>query len=106
MGNVIRVYFELLKETTDNNGLNDKPKQIYNCDKAALFLNKSARQNVSVPIRFKRSHSVSCATSEHISVHCCVNAAVSALPPMMILTKTLPGGAYHREGPNVSQRRA
>ena len=97
--NVIRDYFELLKETLDCNELGDKPKQIYNCDEAALFLNKSAGQKVVVPVRFKNSHSVSCATSEHVSVHCCVNAAGNAVPPMMIFTRTLPGGAYHREGP-------
>ncbi|WAQ93895.1 hypothetical protein MAR_006366 [Mya arenaria] len=32
------------------------------------------------------------ATKEHISVHCCINAAGNALPPMIIFTNTLPGG--------------
>lgn len=101
MGNVnsLRDYFELLKETLDSNGLTDKPTQIYNCDEAALYLNKSAGQKVVVPTRFKHAHSVSVATNEHISVHCCASAAGSTIPPMIIFSKSLPGGAYHKQGP-------
>lgn len=62
-------------------------------------MNKSAGQKVIVPARTKHTHSLSVATNEHISVHCCVNAAGQALPPMIIFSKSLPGGAYHRNGP-------
>jgi len=64
-----------------------------------LFLNKATGQKVVVPARFKHAHSLTVATSEHISVHCCVNAAGNALPPMLIFTKSLTGGTYHRQGP-------
>ncbi|XP_060560017.1 jerky protein homolog-like [Ruditapes philippinarum] len=97
--NTLRDYFELLKETMDANKRNDKPSQIYNCDEAALYLNKSAGQKVLVPTRTKHTHSLSVATNEHISVHCCVNAAGHAIPPMIIFSKSLPGGAYHSNGP-------
>lgn len=97
--NALREYFQLLKETIEVNGLSDKPERIYNCDEAALFLNKSAGQKVIVPTRTKHPHSLSVATNEHISVHCCVSAAGQALPPMIIFSKSMPGGAYHRNGP-------
>lgn len=97
--NAIRDYFQLLKETIESNDLKEKPDQIYNCDEAALFFNKSAGQKVIVPTRTRHPHSLSVATSEHISVHCCVNAAGQALPPMLIYSKSLPGGSYHKQGP-------
>ena len=101
LGNVgaLRDYFKLLKETIESNKLEDSPERIYNCDEAALYLNKSAGQRVIVPARMRHSHSVSIATNEHVSVHCCVNAAGHAIPPMLIFSKNLPGGAYHRNGP-------
>lgn len=96
---VIRSYFELLEKTLKENDLMDKSHRIYNCDEAALYLNKSAGQKVVVPVRTKHAHSLSIATNEHISVHCCANAAGTAIPPMIIYSKTLPGGAYHKDGP-------
>ena len=95
---VIKGYFDLLKATLDENNLFDQPQRIYNCDEAALYLNKST-QKVVVPIRQKHAHSLAVATSEHISVHCCVNAAGSAIPPMVIFSGSLPGGPYHKNGP-------
>ena len=61
LGNVndIRDYFEPLNASLDGNGLSEKLKQIYNCDEAALFLNRSVGQKVVVPVRFKHSHLVS-----------------------------------------------
>ncbi|WAR11772.1 hypothetical protein MAR_025952 [Mya arenaria] len=88
-----------LGNTLDSNNISDKTERIYNCDEAALFLNKSAGQKVIVPTRMKHAHSLSVATNEHISVHCCVNSAGNAHPPMIIFTNTLSGGAYHRQGP-------
>ncbi|KAH3835204.1 hypothetical protein DPMN_108552 [Dreissena polymorpha] len=63
--NALREYFSLLKETLESNELTDKPDRIYNCDEAALFLNKSAGQNVIVPTRKRHAHSLSVATNEH-----------------------------------------
>ncbi|CAG2245714.1 unnamed protein product [Mytilus edulis] len=101
MGNVetMRDYFKLLKSTLETNDLKDKPERLYNCDEAGLSLNKSSGQRVVVPKRFKHAHSISIATSEHISVHCCVNAAGHSLPPMLIFSGGYPGGAYHKNGP-------
>lgn len=101
MGNptIRREYFALLKDTLENSDFMSNPQCIYNCDEAALYLNKSAGQKVVVPVRSKHAHSISVAANEHISVHCCVNAAGSTLPLMIIYSKSLPGGAYHRDGP-------
>ncbi|VDI05779.1 Hypothetical predicted protein [Mytilus galloprovincialis] len=95
----MRDYFKLLKSTLETNDLKDKPERLYNCDEAGLSLNKSSGQRVVVPKRFKHAHSISIATSEHISVHCCVNAAGHSLPPMLIFSGGYPGGAYHKNGP-------
>lgn len=95
----LREYFKLLKDTMDVKKLHDKPQQIYNCDEAALYLNKCAGQKVVVPVGQKHAHSVTAATNEHISVHCCVNASGNAIASLLIFSKSLPSGAYHRQGP-------
>jgi len=101
MGNegTIRDYFALLRKTLDDNQLFDKPQQVYNCDEAALYLNKSS-QKVVVPVRQTHAHSVEVATNEHISVHCCANASGGAIPPMIIFSGSMPGGPYKKERPN------
>ena len=101
MGNVetMRDDLKLLKSTLETNDLKDKPERLYNCDEAGLSLKKSSGQRVVVPKRFKHAHSISIATSEHISVHCCVNTEGESLPPMLIFSGGYPGGAYHKNGP-------
>ena len=79
--------------------MKDKPERIYNCDEAGLSLNKCSGQRVVVPKRFKHSHSISIAANEHISVHCCINAAGNTLPSMIIFSGGFPGGPYHKNGP-------
>ncbi|WAR02487.1 hypothetical protein MAR_009045 [Mya arenaria] len=86
MGNVhsIREYFTILKETLNANQLDEKPHLIFNCDEAAINLNKSAGQRVVVPSSQKHAHSVAAATNEHITVHCCVSATGGTIPPMEV----------------------
>ena len=43
------------------------------------------------------SHEV---TSDHITVLCGASAAGVALPPMIIHSKSFPGGAYRFDGPD------
>jgi hypothetical protein len=96
MGNVysLREYFALLKDTLDYNDLHSKTHLIFNCDEAAINLNKSAGQRVVVPKDQKQAHGISSATNEHVTVHCCVNTAGGTIPPMVIFKKT-----YHKKGP-------
>jgi hypothetical protein len=81
------------------NSMTSQARAIIDCDEAALYLNKSAGQKVIVPTRTKHTHSLSVATNEHISVHCCVNAAGHAIPPVIAFSKSLQGGAYLRNKP-------
>ena len=101
MGNVwsLREYFSILKEVMDANDFHSNPHLVFNCDEAAVNLNKSAGQKVVVPCNQKHTHTVASATNEHITVHCCVSASGGTIPPMIIFTKTYPGGAYHKNGP-------
>ena len=96
--NTLREYFELLKGIIDENGLDKIPQSIYNCDEAAIFLNKST-QKVVVPATTKHCHSLNMGTTDHISVHCCINAAGGVIPPMIIFSKGMPGGRFVSNGP-------
>ena len=68
---IIRGYFDVLEETLTTHGLKNKPHLIYNCDESALMLNKSAKR-VLVPRNSKHCHTISTATTQHVSVLCCV----------------------------------
>ena len=91
-------YFNLLKKELETNNLFQKPRQIYNVDESAMFLNKMS-QPVVVPVKHKRAISIQLGSSEHISVNCCVAADGHTLPPMIIFSNSFPGGAYHASGP-------
>ena len=96
---VITGYFDLLNEILRSNGLKNSPHLIYNCDESAIVLNKSA-QKVIVPRKSKHTRSLTHATSQHVSVLCCVNAAGTTVPPLMVFQRGLPAGrSYQREGP-------
>ena len=64
----------------EENGLSDKPAQIYNCDEAAVYLNKTTRK-VVVPKSAKHAHTVAHGTSEHITVLLTVRADGGFIPP-------------------------
>ena len=48
----------------------------------------------------KNIYSQSTGTSEHISLLCCASAAGLPLPPMIIYSKSFPGGQYRFDGPD------
>ena len=96
---VLSEYFELLDQVLTKEGLKDKPHLLYNCDETAIDLNKST-QRVLVPVKQKHSHLRSLGATQHISVHCCVNAAGHALPPFIIFSGGFPGGEYTKDGPD------
>lgn len=96
---IIRDYFQLLKEHLDKGGYLERPQDIYNCDESIVDLNKCT-QRVVVPKRMKHAHSRDVASSEHISIHCCVSAAGHAIPPFIIFKNSFPGGNYAKDGPD------
>ncbi len=98
-GEVVEEYFEVLGKTLSDKGLHDKPHLIYNCDEAAISLNRSTVK-VVVPAKNKRCHALMRGTSSHISVLCCCNAAGGTVPPLIIFSKGLPAGRkYAEDGP-------
>ena len=97
--NNLREYFQLLKSVLDEGDFLNRPQDIYNCDETVVDLNKSS-QKVVVPRRFKTSHSRQVASSEHITIHCCISAAGSTIPPFIIYKAAFPGGNYTAGGPD------
>ena len=92
-------YFDILEHTLKDNAIMSKPHRIYNCDEAAIFLNKSS-ERVLVPAKSKRCHTLVQGTSQHVSVLCCLNAAGETIPPLIIYSKGLPrGNQFQAEGP-------
>ena len=87
---IIRTYFDVLDATLEENSLMEKPYQIYNWDKAAVFLKRST-QKVLVPIKSKHCHALAQCTNQQITVLCCINAGGGHLPPL------LPAGGHTRK---------
>ena len=83
---IIGDYFDTLESTLVEHGLVSKPDQIYNCDEAAVFLNKST-QKALVPVKSKHCHTQAHGTNQHIFVLCCISAGGSYLPPLIIFSK-------------------
>ena len=94
----LRDYFALLSEVINDNELNLKPECIFNCDETIVDLNKST-QKVIVPKTLKNAHSRNVSSSEHITIHVCVNAAGNALSPLIIFKASMLCGKYSDQGP-------
>ena len=83
-------YFDLLHEVLDKNGLLDQPCQIFNMDETGMPLNAV---HVKIVTRKGDRNPIAPSSGDksQITVVACVNAAGSAMPPMVILDrKTLP----------------
>ena len=96
--NNLRHYFQLLKGILEEHDFPARPQAIYNCDETIVDLNKST-QKVVVTRRMKKAHSRQVASSEHVTIHCCVSAAGHSIPPFLIYKSAFPGGMYTRGGP-------
>ena len=83
----------------DEHNFLDRPQDIYNCDETIVDLNL-ATQKVIVPRCQKNSHSRQVASTEHITIHCSVNADGHALSPMIFFKNSFPGGHYTLDGPD------
>ena len=96
---IIQEYFDVLEDTMRKNDLLDKPHLLFNCDESALVLNKLAKK-VLVPRKSKHCHTIATANTQHVSVLCCISAAGSTLPPLIVFSKGLPAGRnFQSEGP-------
>ena len=97
--NVLRGYFQLLKTVMEENSFFNRPEDIWNCDETVVDLNKSC-QKVVVPRRATKAHSRQLASTEHISVHCAINAGGGTMPPFIIFKKSFPGRTNSQGGPD------
>ena len=88
---IIDNYFDVLQETLDTHALHDRPHLIFNCDESAIHLSKTSRK-VVVPQKSKHAHTMTNATTQHVSVLCCVAAAGTAIPPLIVFSKGLSAG--------------
>ncbi len=95
---VVSEYFSLLGSTLDKLGLKNKPRQIFNCDETFPPLDCN-KESVVARKGSKNSYCQSYNTSDHISLLCCASAYGIPHPPMIIYSKSLPGGQYRFEGP-------
>ena len=96
---IVQEHFDLLHKTLVNNNLLNSPRQIYNCDETFIPLDYTHEKAVTVK-GAKNVYCQSLGTSEHITVLCCASAAGVPHPPMIIYSKSFPGGAYRFEGPD------
>ena len=58
------------------------------------------REKVVAAKGAKNVYSLTTGASDHISLLCCVSAAGLPLPPMIIYSKSFPGGPYRFDGPD------
>ena len=96
---VVDGYFETLKCTLEESDLVNEPRQLFNCDETFLPLNMSC-EKVITRKNTKYVYTQSRGTSEHITLLCGASAARVALPPMIIFSKSFPGGVYKFYGPD------
>ena len=89
----LRSCFQLLHNVLQESGYPTRPQDVYNCDETIIDLNKSSQTHrVVIPHRMKVSHLRQVASSEHISIHCCVSVDGAAMPPFVIFKGAYPGG--------------
>ena len=96
---IVREYFALLGKTLEENGLMNKPRQLYNCDETFLPLD-GTREKAVTHKGTKNTYCQASGTSEHITLLCCASATGIPHPPMIIYAKSFPGGHYRFEGPD------
>ena len=96
---IVDDYFACLRKILDEKGLINCPRQLFNCDETYLPLNIMC-EKVIARKNTKHVYSQSRGTSDHITLLCCASAAGIALPPMIIYSKSFPGGNYRFDGPD------
>ena len=93
----VNKYFTLFSKTLDNNGLKNKPRQLFNFDEIFLPINSIYEKAVT-----HRVIKVSVINHmEQVNILCCfASAAGIPHPPMIIYAKSFPSGQYRFEGPD------
>ena len=79
------------------NDLINKPENIFNVDESGINMSLK-KGKVVVTKGTTNAHSMEKGSKDHITVNCCINAAGTALPPMIIYNKSFPSSPYKSEG--------
>ncbi|XP_078571581.1 uncharacterized protein LOC144859166 [Branchiostoma floridae x Branchiostoma japonicum] len=95
---IVGHHFKTLGDIMAKEKLHERPYLIYNADETGMCLN-AKKSRVIVPTASKRAPSVSSGGRDHITVMACVSAAGTAIPPMIIFSKSRPSGNFSEGGP-------
>ncbi len=83
---VLDHYYDLLESTLEENGLLDKPCQIFNVDESGMPLDPPSLK-VVVPLGARHSQVVSTGDKSQVTVLACCSAAGYTMPPMAIFDR-------------------
>ena len=83
---VINRYFDLLEDTIRENGLTNRPAQIFNCDETGLPLTHQPPKVVAC-VGQKHPYTVTSSDKAQITVLACGSAAGYSIPPMVIFDR-------------------
>jgi hypothetical protein len=98
---IIHKYFDLLQETLRDNGLTERPAQVFNCDETGMsFAPKPGK--VAVGVGQKHPYKVTSGDKSQLTVLACASASGNCIPPMVIFDrKTLKLEMTHGEVPGT-----
>ena len=83
---VFHRYFDLLEETLLENGLTDRPAQIFNCDETGMPLTHKPGKVVA-GVGQKHPYSIAGGNKSQITVLACASAAGYSIPPMVVFDR-------------------
>ena len=83
---VINKYFDMLEETIQENGLTNRPAQIFNCDETGLPLTHKPPKVVA-RVGQKHPYTVTSNEKAQITLLACGNAAGYSIPPMVVFDR-------------------
>ncbi|XP_076135340.1 uncharacterized protein LOC143117477 [Alosa pseudoharengus] len=92
--------FRICQALYQQHGFGGTPAQIYNCDETGFGDKGHSRQRVLCRKGQRHVYAQQVTTRDHVTVHCCANAAGESIPPFIIFQGCLPSTAYSLEGPS------
>ena len=95
---VVRRHFTTLQKVLQDNGLLDRPDQIFNVDEAGLNL-ELRKGKVIVDRQQKHAYSTAKGGCDHVTANYCASPGRALVPPFIIFEKSFPSGDYVANGP-------
>ncbi|KAL0185282.1 hypothetical protein M9458_020979 [Cirrhinus mrigala] len=104
----IEDFFKLYEALYVKHNLEDQPHLIYNCDETGFGDKPRSKKKVMYQTGRKHVYQQQQTTREHITVHCCVNAAGDSIPPFIIFppaSQVMPIGWMGPPTPSMASRK-